>query len=126
MIIDNNLTFVRGTDTPATTIKAIPLGQADLEGNSKGLGAYQSLMLNVTASEDIASLSVTLETSDTETGTYESVVTYPAKTALKAGNTVVCERLPWSVRNWVRLKLSAAAKVNAYLSVDADKKFPMV
>lgn len=126
MILDANLTFVRATDSPVTTTRAIPLGQSDLEGNSKGLGAYQNLMLNVTTGENIASLGVTLETSDTETGTYEPVVTYPTQTGLSAGKTVVCERLPWNVRNWIRLTFTVAAKVNAHLTVDADKKFPLV
>ena len=117
---------MRGTDTAATTTKAIPIGQGDLAGNTKGIGAYTELFLHVSAPAPIASLGVTLETSDTETGTYETAITYPTKTTIKAGDTIVKARLPRNVRNWVRLKFTAAAAVNAHLAIDTDKRFPEV
>ena len=126
MILDDNLTFAKASDAAVETTRAVSIGQSDLEGNTKGLNAYHNLILNVSATEPTASLGVTVETADTEGGTYEAVQSYPAKTNLKAGDTVVNERLPFGVRNWVRLKYTASAKTNAHLSVDTDKKFPMV
>lgn len=126
MILDDNLTFCRATDAAAATTPAIPLGQADLKGNSKGLTPYNNLMLHVTAGETIAAMTVTLETADTKDGSYETVMVYPAKSGLKAGDSIVKERLPWGCRNWLRLKFSAAQKLNAHLVLDVDKKYPMV
>ena len=126
MILDSNLTFTRAGDTPITTTKAIPIGQAGHAGNSKGLGAYIQMILNVSAAEDIPSMGVTLETSDVEAGPFTVVNTFPTKTGIKAGDTIVKERMSWAVRNWVRLVYTAAARVNAHLAIDADKKFPGV
>ena len=126
MILDDNLTFTKGTDNAVAVTKAISIGQADLEGDTKGLNSYAGLILNVSAAAPAASLGVTLETSDTENGTFETVTVYPAKSNLKAGDTVVNERLPFGVRNWVRLNFGTAVKVNAHLLQDTDKKYPMV
>lgn len=126
MILDSNLTFCRATDAPTTVTTAIPLGQADLEGNSKGMVPYNGLVLHVSAGEDIAAMTVTLETSDTESGAYETVRAYPEKMGIKAGQMIVNDKLPWECRNWVRLAFSVANKVNAHLALDTDKKYPVV
>lgn len=126
MIIDANLSFIRGKDAAVTITPAIAIGQADLKGNSKGIVPYQGLILAVSAAEPAASLGVTLETSDTKDGAYETVQVYQTKTGVKQGQMIVNERLPQSCRNWVRLKFSAAVKVNAHLVLDSDKRYPMV
>ena len=126
MILDDNLTFCKATDTAAATTPAIPLGQGDLAGNSKGLTPYNNLILHVSAGEAITAMTVTLETADTKGGTFEPVQVYPAKANLKPGDAIVNERLPWGCRNWLRLKFSEAKKVNAHLALDTEKKYPMV
>ena len=121
MILDKNLTFVRGKDTPVTTTKAIPLGQKDLTGDTSGMGPYSDFFLQVQAAAAIPSLTVTLEHSDTEAGTYATVVAYPAKANLKAGDIAVKAPVPFAVKNWVRLKFSVAAAVDAFMVCGVDK-----
>jgi len=127
MIIDDNLAFFRATDTAKTESPAIPLGQADLEGNSRGIVPYQSLILHVVAGEDIgAGFTVTLSTSDTEDGTFDTVRVYDQLYQdVKAGMDIVNVALPWECRNWVKLTLSEAKKVNAQLVMDTAKVYPM-
>ena len=126
MVLDKNLTFLTVDDTPVTTTKAIPLGQKDVPGDTKGMGPYGGLYLYVSAAEDIASQTVTLQTCDTETGTYEDVIAFPAKTGVKAGDAIVRAPLPFEVRNYVRLAFSNTAKMYAGLVADVKKGFPMV
>ena len=127
MILDNNLTFLTADDAAVTESPAVALGQGDLEGNNKGLTAYNNLVLHVTAAEAISgAITVTLETSDKKDSGFTALMTYPAVTNAKAGDTLVKEKLPWSCLNWLRIKLSAAKKVNAHLALDVDKKYPMV
>lgn len=127
MILDNNLTFLTADDAAVTESPAIALGQGDLEGNNKGLTAYNNLVLHVTAAEAISgAVTVTLETSDKKDSGFTALMTYPAVTNAKAGDTLVKEKLPWGCLNWLRIKLSAAKKVNAHLALDVDKKYPMV
>ena len=127
MILDNNLTFLTADDAAVTESPAIALGQGDLEGNNKGLTAYNNLVLHVTAAEAISgAVTVTLETSDKKDSGFAALITYPAVTNAKAGDTLVKEKLPWGCLNWLRIKLSAAKKVNAHLALDVDKKYPMV
>ena len=127
MILDNNLTFLTAKDAAVTESPAIALGQGDLEGNNKGLTAYNNLVLHVTAAEAISgAITVTLETSDKKDSGFTALMTYPVVTNAKAGDTLVKEKLPWGCLNWLRIKLSAAKKVNAHLALDVDKKYPMV
>lgn len=127
MILDNNLTFLTADDAAVTESPAVALGQGDLEGKNKGLTAYNNLVLHVTAAEAISgAVTVTLETSDKKDSGFTALMTYPAVTNAKAGDTLVKEKLPWGCLNWLRIKLSAAKKVNAHLALDVDKKYPMV
>ena len=121
MILDKYLTFLTGTDTPVTTTKAIPLGQKDLTGDTSGMGPYSNFFLQVNAAADAAALTVTMEHSDEEMGTYTTLQAFPAKSNLKAGDVVVKAPVPFGVKNWVRLKLSVATPVNAFLTYGVDK-----
>ena len=116
MILDANLMFADGKDAAVTTTKAIKLGGV----------AYKSLKLYVTAAQAVASLGVTLETCATEGGTYRVLKTWPAVSNVKAGDTLVCEHMPWKTDAYVRIKLSAAAKINAYLAEDVPLEYPTV
>ena len=127
MILDNNLTFLTAKDSAVTDSPAVALGQADLDGNNKGLTPYNNLILHVTAGETISSpITVTLETSNKKDSGFATLMTYPAVASAKPGDTLVREKLPWGCLNWLRIKLSTAKKVNAHLVLDVDKKYPMV
>ena len=122
MILDQNLIFVKGTDTPATTTKALPLGQNDLAGDTSGLGPYSNFFLQVTAKADIpAGLTVAVEHADTETGTYAELIAFPAAPALKNGQVAIKSPLPFKVKNWVRLRFSSAVALYAFLTYGVDK-----
>lgn len=121
MILDKHLTFVKGTDAPAAETRAVCLAQGDLTGTTDGMGPYDGLFLMVTAADTIANLTVTLEHGDAQAGPFTALATYPAKTGLKPGNVVVKAPVPFSAKNWLRVKLSSAAKVNAFLAVGVDK-----
>lgn len=126
MILDRNLTLADSKDAAATTTRAIPLGQGDLSGNTQGLTAYKSLIVHVSALEAAASVTVTLETSDYEAGPYEVVHVWPAVANVKPGTLLVNDPMPWTARNWVRIKLSSAMKINAHLAEDTNKPFPVI
>lgn len=127
MILDNNLTFLTEKDSAVTESPAVALGQGDLEGKNKGLTPYNNLVLHVTAAETIsAPITVMLETSDKKDSGFTALMTYPAVASAKPGDVLVKEKLPWGCLNWLRIKLSVAKKVNAYLALDVDKKYPMV
>lgn len=121
MILDKHLIFVNGKDPAAAETRAVCLAQADLTGTTDGMGPYDGLFLVVTAADTIANLTVTLEHGDAKTGPFTALATYPAKTGLKAGNVVVKAPIPFSAKNWLRVKLSSAAKVNAFLATGVDK-----
>lgn len=122
MILEQNLIFVKGTDTPAAVTKAIPLGQNDLAGDTSGLGPYGNFFLQVMAKADIpAGLIVAVEHADTETGTYGELIAFPAAPALTAGQVVIKSPLPFKVKNWVRLRLSSAVALYAFLTYGVDK-----
>lgn len=125
MIIDDNLVFFDGR-IGAFESEPVAIGQADLEGNNRGLTAYNNLVLHVTAAEPISgAITVTLETSNKHNSGFTALMTYPAVTDAKAGQVLVKEKLPWGCLNWLRIKLSVAKKVNAHLALDVDKKYPM-
>ena len=126
MILDRNLTFSDSKDAAATTTRAIPLGQGDLSGKTQGLTAYKSLIVHISALEAAASVTVTLETADYKAGPYEVVHVWPAVAGVKPGTLLVNDPMPWTVRNWVRLKLSSAMKINAHLAEDTNKPFPVI
>ena len=121
MIMDKHLIFVSGKDTPKTETRALPLAGADLTGTTDGMGPYSDFFLTVLAAAEIASLTVTLEHADVESGPFTTVVTYPEATNLKAGDLAVKAPVPFSVKNWLRLKLSSAAAVNAFMTAGVDK-----
>ena len=116
MIIDANLTFAEAKDAAADVTRAV-----------KAAGtAYRGMVLNVTAAEDIAAVKVALETSDSENGTYRVIHEWPEKTGVKAGTRLVNDAMPWEADKWVRLKLSAPCRINAYLSADAKLEYPVI
>ena len=121
MILDKNLTFLKGTDAPTATTKALPLGQKDLVGDTTGMGPYSDLFLLVTAAADIPALTVTLEHGDAEAGPFTTLASYPEASGLKPGDEAVKAPVPFTAKNWVRLKLSVAAAVNAFMTIGADK-----
>ena len=125
MILDKNLVFAKKTDTAASPTRAIPLGQSEnYPAPTEEMGVYNNLWLVVSAAEDVAGIVVTLETSDTATGTFTPVKSYPAVTG-PAGTVIVKDPFPMNVKNWVRLTLAPAAMVSAQIVEDTQTgKFP--
>jgi hypothetical protein len=122
MIQDKNLIFVKRADTPATTTRAIPMGQNDLGGDTSGMGPYQNLYLVVMAgASGSAALTITLEHSDTEAGTYTTLATYTTEATYAVGEYLVKEPVSFRAKNWLRVKLSAAEAVDAFLVYGVDK-----
>lgn len=125
MILDKNLVFVKGTDPAAATTRAIPLGQSEnYPAPTEEMGVYNALWLVVSAADVVTGMKVTLETSDTETGTFTPVKSYPAVSG-GAGTLIVKDPLPMNLKNWIRLTFSAAVAMNAEVVVDTPTgKFP--
>jgi hypothetical protein len=126
MILDKNLTFMQAGDAAAATTKAIPLGAADMTGDTTGMGPYSGLFLHVAAVAATTygtPLVVTLQTCDTEAGTFEDVQSYGGVSATTAGQPIVKAPVPFDVKNWVRLKFSEAVTVNAHLAADVRKPY---
>ncbi len=120
MILDNHLIFASVDDVDVTTSRAVCMTQNDLLPPTDGIGPYDGMWLNVTPVEDAASLAVTLQHCDLETGTWEDLVVYPAKPAT-AGERFLAVPLPHVCKNWLRLKFSSAFNGNAFLSIGVDK-----
>jgi hypothetical protein len=122
MILDKNLWFAKASDPAATTTRAIPLGQADLTGDTSGLGSYQDLFLVVNAGEaGMSALTVNLQHSDTENGTFDNLLSLPTPATFAVGGHLVRTPVPFEAKNWVRVSLSNAMKIEAFLSYGVDK-----
>jgi hypothetical protein len=122
MIQDKNLIFVKRADTPVVTTRAIPLGQGDLGGDTSGMGPYQDLWLVVMAgAAGSAVVTITLQHSDTETGTYTALATYTTPGTFAVGDTLVKAPVPFKTKNWLRVALSTAKAVDAFLVYGVDK-----
>lgn len=120
MILDKHLRFATPDDGRITTSKAICLTQNDLSVPNNGMGPYDGLFLCVIADENVSGLTVTLEHSDIDTGTFATLLTFPAATA-NAGEVIVKAPFPFKSKNWVRIRLSTARRVNAFLTTGVDK-----
>ncbi len=120
MILDKHLTFLTPTDGAKTTSRAICLTQDDLSVPNNGMAPYDGLYLCVIAAQNVSNLSVTLEHCDTDTGTFSTLVSYPAVT-VKAGEVVIKAPVPFKAKNWLRVKLSSSSTVYAFLTTGVDK-----
>jgi hypothetical protein len=114
---------VAGRDATAITTKALPMGQRDLTGDTTGMGPYDGLFVFASAGEDInAGFSITMQHCDTQNGTFENLVTFPATTAIKApGDVLVKHPVPFNVKNWVRFVLSSAVSASIVIVHNVDK-----
>ncbi|MDR1514084.1 MAG: hypothetical protein LBS45_00180 [Synergistaceae bacterium] len=134
MYSDKNLEFsIASRDAAATTTRALPLGQADLLPPTDGMGPLGGLYLYVSAGESwakpasgsVAGFTVTLEHSDTKEGTFTTVIAFPEdRTDVAQGKVLVKHPVPHGIKNWVRFKFSAAKKMNALATLDAEKHYP--
>jgi hypothetical protein len=121
---DKNLEFsVASRDAAATTTRALPMGQGDLSGDTAGMGTYGGLFVYASAGEDIPiGLVITMQHSDKQNGTFESLATFPATTIVKSiGDELIKYPVPLNVKNWVRFTLSSAVKANIVMTTDVDK-----
>ncbi|MDR1019145.1 MAG: hypothetical protein LBL73_00170 [Synergistaceae bacterium] len=134
MYSDRNLEFcIASRDAAAEVTRALPLGQADLAAPTDGMGPLGGLYLHVSAGEAVAApasseqpgFTVTLEHCDTKDGTFTAVVAFPEiRTAITKGQALVKHPVPQGIRNWVRLRFSAAKLMNAVMTLDAEKHYP--
>ena len=120
MILDKHLIFSKSEDGAITNSRAICLTQNDLPFPNNGLAPYEGLFLCVISGEDVSGLTVTLEHSDSETGTFEALATYPPAT-VKEGEIIVKAPIPFKAKNWLRINLSSSARVHAFLTTGVDK-----
>jgi hypothetical protein len=122
MILDTNLWFIKAKDTAATTTRAIPLGQGDLSGDTSGMGPYQNLFWVVVAgAAGTAALTVKLQHSDTEGGTYTDLLSVTTPATFAAGDTLAKLPVPFKAKNWLKVTLSAAKKIESFLVFGVDK-----
>jgi hypothetical protein len=123
MILDKNLRLIGAADPAVTETKAVPLGQNDLSADAAGLGPYQDFWFVVKAGSGGAdSIDVTLQHCGEPDGTFEDVVTLKSPDAYAAGDTIVKAPVPPGVKNWLRVKLSAAVAVEAFFVYGVDKE----
>ena len=125
MITDKNLWLMKRTDTAATTTRAVPLGQDDLTrwaAETDGMGPYCGLWLNVVTPVDVAAgATITLQHSDEESGTFETVFTHTSTAAAKANSWLAKMPLPFQVKNWIRVSFGAAGQYDVFLNMGPDK-----
>ena len=121
MILDKLMTFAKPEDGAITESKALCLAQGDLTAPNDGMAPYDGLFIVVSSyTEAISGLSVTLQHCDTKDGTYEDVFSTPSKD-VEAGEVVVKAPIPFRCKNWLKLKFSTAALVNAFITHGVDK-----
>ena len=134
MYTDKCLEFsIASRDAAALTTTALPMGQSGLAAPTDGMGPLGGLYIYVSAGEAIAApssgsvagFSVTLEHCDTKDGAFAAVIAFPEdRTSIPAGKVLVRHPVPHGIKNWVRLKFSAAKKMNAVMTLDAEKHYP--
>jgi hypothetical protein len=123
MLTDKYLTFMKSTDTAAAATRALPLGQNDLAAPTDGMGPYDGFWLVLCSPSDVtgdSDLTVTLQSSDSQTGTYATAATYTVPTGTKAG-IVLKTPVPFTVKNWVKLGFSAASAFDAFMTLGVPK-----
>lgn len=124
MILDKQLIFAKKEDVAWATSRAICLGQNDLnkwENETDGMGPYSDLFLQVSSDVAHSAVTLTIEHSDTETGTYTTLAQYPAVSAVK-GQVLLKAPFPFPSKNWVRIKQDAARQLDAFLVYGVDKR----
>jgi hypothetical protein len=127
MYSDKHLEFMMAfRDAAATVTRELPMGQGDMTGDTSGMGPYTGLFIFVSAGEDVdAGLEITMEHSDTQGGTYDTLIAFPATTDAKGpGQVIVKHPVPFNVKNWVRFTLSEEIKANILITRDVDKRWP--
>jgi hypothetical protein len=143
MYMDEKLIFARATDTPAVNTKAVSLlqgdhpGWPDSNGRTDGSAPYQGLYLFIRTGEDIAAsgaaatFTAKLQHGDAEAGPFTDLLVLPTVTVadgdtLPAGTVIGVAAIPHGAKNWLRVNLSAARAVDAFLTNAADKHYPGV
>jgi hypothetical protein len=122
MILDKNLWFRKASEAAATATRAVPLGQGDLTGDTSGTGPYQNLYWFVRAGEGkSAAVTVKLQHSDTEGGAYTDLLTVVTPAAFVNKALLAKLPVPFSAKNWLKVTLSAATKIESYLVYGVSK-----
>ena len=125
MILDKNLWFRKASEAAAAATRAVPLGQGDMTGDTSGTGPYQNLYWVVRAGEAKGSgtsgVTVKLQHSDTESGTYTDLLTVTTPATFANGALLVKQPVPFSAKNWLKVTLSAATKVESFLVYGTSK-----
>jgi hypothetical protein len=143
MYMDEKLVFARASDTAAVNTASVCLlqgdhpGWPDAGGKTDGSGPYQGLYFFIRTGEDItaASTAVTftakLQHGDAQGGPFTDLIVLPtvtvaASSTLKAGAVLGILPVPSAAKNWLRVNLSAAKAVDAFLTNAVDKHYPGV
>jgi hypothetical protein len=136
MYQDEALIFAKASDPAATATAAVSLLQGDhpgwpgAPGKTNGSAPYQGLYLVVKAGEDIASTVaevITLQHCDTQAGTYATLLAAPAQTdSYAAGDVMFVAPIPHRAKNWLKVALSTAKKIDAFLTNAVDRHYPGV
>jgi hypothetical protein len=142
MYMDEKLIFARPSDAAAVNSAAVCLLQGDHpgwpgpggpSGKTDGSGPYQGLYAVIRTADVIAedaSLTAKLQHCDTQDGTYTDLLALPTVTAagadIPAGLVLGVVPIPRHSKNWLRVNLSAAAKISAFLTNAVDKHYPGV
>jgi hypothetical protein len=122
MILDKHLWFAKASDTAAASTRAVPLGQGDLTGDTSGTGPYQNLYWYVRAGQaGTAPVTVKLQHSDTQAGTYTDLLSVATPAAFANGALLAKMPVPFSAKNWLKVTLSSAMKIESFLAYGADK-----
>lgn len=137
MYSDRHLEFERiGKDTAAAVTRALPMGQAGLEplqgagGNTADVSPDAGLFLIVAAGPNTVAtgLSIEVQHSDTETGTFATrQILGPSTAAADPGEIIFKVPCPQDLKNYARCaKFSGGAAVatplNVFMTYDAAPK----
>lgn len=131
MYMDRHLEYERvGKDANTATTRSLPFAQSDLvpmenAGTTADLSPDVRLYFMVIAGSNPipADMTVELQHSDTENGTYTTVAKYGPSTAItQPGNILVSQPCPQGLKAWTRVVKSSAVAMNIFFTYDVVPK----
>lgn len=126
MYMDSHATYVLATDAAAATTKALPRGQRDLipvenRTSTADLSNDDHEFVVIQAGANaVAAMTVDMQTSDTQTGTFTTLMTINVPD-LAPGQQIAVQ-YPRGVKNWIRYNMSAATALTIFDTVNPPKQ----